>query len=105
MALRVGRVHDGKFLSCASICDSDGWIDAKEYWPADFSLVSVLIDGKAIPYNGWITFGRWDGLHIRDKHKVTHWKPLPTSEANIKKHLKKVEKRDREISEKNKLYK
>lgn len=53
--------------------DSDGWVDAKKYMPADYELCLLKIkDKKTQP--GWASGLKWDGLRIKEEDEVLYWK-------------------------------
>jgi hypothetical protein len=53
--------------------ESDGWVDASRYLPADYDLMSLKIKGKDI-LCGWSVGAKWDGLKIKKSDKILFWK-------------------------------
>ena len=53
----------------------NGYADVTKYLPAEDTLVHLLTsDDKDIV--GWISNGKWNGLHLSKKHKVVAWKRM-----------------------------
>lgn len=78
----VGKVYEGKFLSCKSVSSSEGWIDAEKYIPRDLVLVELLILGRSKVFSGWINMKTWDGLYLKEGDKVICWRPIPIAEQS-----------------------
>jgi hypothetical protein len=53
--------------------DQDGWVNAKNYMPADFDLCLLKITNKPI-IAGWSNGLSWDGLKIKKTDEVLKWK-------------------------------
>lgn len=54
--------------------DVDGWADTSKYIPAPYDLCVLKTDNKTM--TGWHTGQIWDGLNIKEKHKILYWKRL-----------------------------
>lgn len=52
--------------------DEKGWADVNEYLPIKFDLCSLKTDEGKIK-SGWYTGQGWDGMKVREEHKITHW--------------------------------
>lgn len=65
-----------------------GWVDAKEYLPADFDMCALKIKTRSkdanvhtdTPWNkkcrGWHTGNSWDGLWVEFGDEILFWKKL-----------------------------
>lgn len=61
------------FVYKSTIFDKNGWADAKKFRPIPFDLV-VLKTSEGSEFSGWWNKFQWEGLRLRQKHKITHWK-------------------------------
>lgn len=53
--------------------DKDGWADATKGLPIDGDLMFLKVDGVE-KGSGWCWGRRWEGLHLKKKDIVSHWK-------------------------------
>lgn len=53
--------------------DIDGWVEAKDFLPADYDLVYLRIKNRKIRI-GWINGLKWDGAHVNPKDHILAWK-------------------------------
>ena len=51
----------------------DGWVNAKEFMPANFDLCELKINGKK-NRGGWAVGSKFDGLNIKPSDEVLYWK-------------------------------
>lgn len=54
--------------------DFDKWADIDKFLPADFDLVYLKCHNYTEMLSGWCNGNSWDGLNVKKKHKITHWK-------------------------------
>lgn len=67
---KKGQVHIPKLIY-ADIPSADGWVNAKEWLPQNFDLVTMKTKNRYI--QGWYQGTRWDGYKYKGED-VTHWK-------------------------------
>jgi len=53
--------------------DEDGWVDAKQYLPADYDLCFLKLKDKKSRF-GWSSGFSWDGLNITKEDEILYWK-------------------------------
>lgn len=53
--------------------DAVGWIDCSRFLPINYDLVCVKLISGLIK-NCWWAEKKWDGLRLKPKDKVSHWR-------------------------------
>lgn len=66
-------IHRPKLTYAKVPNDGNGWVDASQFLPADFDLVTMKID-DANYKSGWFQGRSWDGYKYEPGEVVTHWK-------------------------------
>lgn len=75
--IKVGKNYEGfkNPLNYLNVdFDEDKWADSSKFLPADFDLVWCEIENKEKCLPGWHANNSWDGLSIKQEHKVLRWK-------------------------------
>ncbi len=71
--IAIGPQKYRRVLYSAVDFDVNGWADANVACPVDGDLMYIKVNG--VPKgSGWCWGTRWEGLRLRKKDKVSHWK-------------------------------
>lgn len=54
--------------------ETNKWVDASKFLPADFDLVYIKTPKRIKTIPAWSVGSNWDGLNIKIDEKITHWK-------------------------------
>ena len=66
--------HLKRVCKYSDVPTENGWVLDRIYYPLPYDLMHVSVEGAKKDLSGWWNGMEWEGLRLKQGHKVVKWK-------------------------------